>query len=392
MGWFDQFGESLERQTTNPLFLGGAALLTGEGMTGAMRGMQMGNQMTQQRRQQAEQEAQKARWNEYASGNMGGLTPEMQALVRASGPQGMKFASEALMRAPELDIQRQRLKIEQQNAARQGALTAAQLQQIKMQSPEWRMANAARFGIDPNTQEGRAFVITGSYAPKQTTFDLGEGHTRYQLVTQPNGTVRAVPIATSAPKIDSTARKAIYEAQDELPNIQSSIETLNEAKALLTGVGAGGAKVPQIYTGWGAQNRSNINQGLPSALPNIFTDPDRAKSTQRYNQIMTSEAIAAMAQSLKGATTNEEMARFISIMNDPSAGPEVKARTIDQMLRSAQRHMQNKIDRIKELGGRMPDLGGGGDQPVRVNSPEEARQLPKGTPILLPDGTVGRVP
>ena len=31
-------------------------------------------------------------------------------------------------------------------------------------------------------------------------------------------------------------------------------------------------------------------------------------------------------------------------------------------------------------------------QPVRVSSPQEARQLPSGTPILLPDGTTGRVP
>ena len=30
--------------------------------------------------------------------------------------------------------------------------------------------------------------------------------------------------------------------------------------------------------------------------------------------------------------------------------------------------------------------------PVRVNSPEEARKLPKGTPIILPDGTPGQVP
>jgi hypothetical protein len=31
-------------------------------------------------------------------------------------------------------------------------------------------------------------------------------------------------------------------------------------------------------------------------------------------------------------------------------------------------------------------------QPVRVGSPDEARRLPSGTPIILPDGTQGRVP
>lgn len=31
-------------------------------------------------------------------------------------------------------------------------------------------------------------------------------------------------------------------------------------------------------------------------------------------------------------------------------------------------------------------------QPVRVSTPEEARRLPRGTPIILPDGSTGRVP
>ena len=36
--------------------------------------------------------------------------------------------------------------------------------------------------------------------------------------------------------------------------------------------------------------------------------------------------------------------------------------------------------------------GGGARAPVRVGSPEEARKLPPGTPIILPDGRTGTVP
>ncbi|SFK86147.1 hypothetical protein [Methylorubrum salsuginis] len=39
-----------------------------------------------------------------------------------------------------------------------------------------------------------------------------------------------------------------------------------------------------------------------------------------------------------------------------------------------------------------PAPGGGTAEPVAVSTPEEARRLPSGTPIRLPDGTVGRVP
>jgi hypothetical protein len=34
----------------------------------------------------------------------------------------------------------------------------------------------------------------------------------------------------------------------------------------------------------------------------------------------------------------------------------------------------------------------GAGQPVKVSSPEEARKLPSGTPIILPDGRTGTVP
>ena len=33
-----------------------------------------------------------------------------------------------------------------------------------------------------------------------------------------------------------------------------------------------------------------------------------------------------------------------------------------------------------------------GAAPVRVSSPDEARKLPKGTKIIPPDGSMGRVP
>lgn len=48
-----------DERILSPLFLGGAALLSGEGMGGALRGMQVGGSFQDQRRQLAEQERQK---------------------------------------------------------------------------------------------------------------------------------------------------------------------------------------------------------------------------------------------------------------------------------------------------------------------------------------------
>jgi len=182
--------------------------------------------------------------------------------------------------------------------------------------------------------------------------DLAPDHVRVIVNKQTGQEVSRIAGPPKGP--DSTSRKAIYEAQDELPNIRGSIDLLNEAKTLL-----GTSQQPGIYTGYGAQLRSNFNQAAPGILPNIITDPKTAQNTQRYNQIMTAEAINAMSQTLKGATTDNEMRAFVNIMNDPSVGVDVKQRVINQMMTAAQRHYKNKEDRIKELGGRMPDLGGG---------------------------------
>lgn len=217
------------------------------------------------------------------------------------------------------------------------------------------------------------------------TVDLAPDHVRVTVNKQTGQEVGRIEGPKKGP--DSTSRKAIYEAQDELPNLQGTIELLNEAKSLL-----GTSQKPGIYTGYGSGIRSAWNQAAPSVLPNVLSNPQTAQNTQRYNQIMNAEAINSMAQTLKGATTNEEMKAFVTIVNDPNVSPDVKLRVIDQMSRAAQRHYQNKVDRIKELGGRMPELQPQGAGPVRVTSPDEARRLPSGTMIILPDGSPGRVP
>lgn len=185
------------------------------------------------------------------------------------------------------------------------------------------------------------------------------------------------------PKLDSTTRRAVFEAQDELPNLKAAVDQLSEARDLL----------PQIYTGIGSGVRSYVNQAMPEGLPNVFSDPNRAKATQRYNQILGTESISAMSQTLKGATTDFELREFSRLMNDPNQRPETKRAALETMIRKAQSHYQNKVDRIGEYGGRVPNLGAATPSaPVRVNSPDEARKLPSGTPIILPDGSPGRVP
>jgi hypothetical protein len=73
-----------EDRILSPLFLGGAALLSGEGMGGALRGMQVGAGFQDQRRQLAEQERQKQAFQGLLA--QGDYTPQQRGLLEAAGP------------------------------------------------------------------------------------------------------------------------------------------------------------------------------------------------------------------------------------------------------------------------------------------------------------------
>ncbi len=52
---------------------------------------------------------------------------------------------------------------------------------------------------------------------------------------------------------------------------------------------------------------------------------------------------------------------------------------------------EDALLRVEKFGGGQ-NVSGGGTAPVKVSSPDEARKLPKGTPIILPDDSPGVVP
>src|SRR5690606_4076386 len=77
----------IEDTMTSPLWLGGAALLSGEGFGGALRGMQLGAGFQQQRRQLAEEEAARQRFQGLVDNpaRLGGINPAVLELAKAAG-------------------------------------------------------------------------------------------------------------------------------------------------------------------------------------------------------------------------------------------------------------------------------------------------------------------
>ena len=173
-----------------------------------------------------------------------------------------------------------------------------------------REAMAQQLGLTPGTAAYNRYVTEGK---------LGSG---------------AEPSATD--------RKAIFAAEDALPQIDSTIDTLQRALELNR----------QTYTGSSAGLRGWAGTSLPDwMVPDIIAAPGQAANTREFGQIMSMEAIKAMSSTLKGATTDREMAKFMDILGDPSTPPDLRERTINRMLELAQRQRGLAVDRIESLRG-----------------------------------------
>lgn len=167
-------------------------------------------------------------------------------------------------------------------------------------------------------------------------------------------------------EISPTDKKMITAAEDELPNLDGTIDVLKTAKGLND----------KTFTGYTAGARGMIGtSGVPGA--NLLIDKNSAMATREFQQLMSGEAIKTMSDTLKGATTDFEMKKFENMMADPSTPPEIRGRMIDRMLKLAEKHRDTKVRRMDDLRGRTyfkPSSETGPTGPTRQLAQEPAAQ------------------
>ena len=192
--------------------------------------------------------------------------------------------------------------------------------------------------------------------------------TRSQANKEPDSVraVRAAGIDPASPEgrktlfprtdtpISAADKKTINTAEDELPNVDATIDALKIAKDLNS----------KTFTGWTAGARGALGtSGLPGA--GMLVDKDAAMATREWGQVMSAEAIKTMADTLKGATTDFELRKFEAMMADPSVPPKIRGDMIDRMLKLADKQKVIKSRRIEELrsGNYYKPQGGGASYP-----------------------------
>jgi hypothetical protein len=265
-------------------------------------------------------------------------------------------------------LQEAQLKMQQAAAARAAAdqrreaeLHPYKVDVLKAQSDAAKNPNAvydrraqaaAAAGLQPGTREYQEFVLTNDFpragSPSLSAqiaertaaakaMGLSENHPAYLPFTLTGKMPREDQQQETA-----TDKKARWHAEDELPALQSTIDSLTRAKELNK----------QAYTGLTAGARGAVMTSIPFGMGAT----DNAKATAEYKQLMESQAVMNMAEILKGATTEKEMEFFVSTIGDLSKPPELRERAIDRLLELARRQQSIKAGRIRELGGKAPDF------------------------------------
>lgn len=335
----------LAEKLNNPLFLMGASLY-GAGRrgtdpgTGLVQGAQVAQEATKAQMQQdalrrklAAQQAQDKLWSGL-EGNAAalGMTPEQARALTIAGPEAGRTVLAQILAAQADPTAKARLEL---------LKGQTEAQRAEMETLPYR-----RRLLEAQASKAEADAKRKELGPE------AEYETRARVADQLGivGDARKSYIATGkmGREVDAQSLKYIYQAQDEMPILDSAISQLEEAKDL----------VGKAYSGGIAPvTASRLNQALPDWLPDITTDRDRAKATLRYDQLMSEQAVAAMSAALKGATTDTELKEFKTMMADPRTPDENKMKMIEGLLNKARRHREILNARIEELGGKRPSSG-----------------------------------
>ncbi len=75
------------------------------------------------------------------------------------------------------------------------------------------------------------------------------------------------------------------------------------------------------------------------------------KATVEWHKMMEPAAIKEMSETLKGASTDREMFKYLELIADASTPPEIRERLIDKAITLAEHSQKIAKDRMNQLRG-----------------------------------------
>ncbi len=244
----------------------------------------------------------------------------------ASLGQGGDVDAQTLLKSGDLSLAQ--LGVQLQNRQVEDAWRRQQAAQAQSNSDRsYQLQAGAQRRLNDPTPEGFTKQADGSYAPIPGGPQDPAYLQKVNDIKKPNNVLQAGD------------KKIITAAEDELPNLQGTVEGLNRAMELND----------KTFTGYSAGTRAALGSRVPGG--SLLVDKGAADATTEWQTIMSQEAITTMADSLKGATTDFELNTFKKDLADPTTPPAIRKKIIQRMLTLAERQKAIKERRINELRG-----------------------------------------
>jgi hypothetical protein len=185
---------------------------------------------------------------------------------------------------------------------------------------------------------------------------------------------RAYGPRTNAQNLTTVDKKEIYTSEDDVTNLDNTIQQLDAALDLND----------KTLEGYGASYMASYGSKAPSwAVPDRLEAP--AKATLEWQKLMEPEAIKTMASTLKGATTDFELNKFVQQLADPATPRKTRENIIKRMKTLAERKKALANERIQELRGGTYFRPGGG---LSDGTPTAPAPVGVKTMSVSPDGSM----
>lgn len=203
-----------------------------------------------------------------------------------------------------------------------------------------REAAAKAYGLDPNSDAGRAYILTGRL-PREDQ----------QALT-------------------ATDKKAILEADEMVAVNRGAITALDEASKLS----------PQAYDGTLASQRAWVaNNFVPWATP-------EAEATSNLDNAVVGNALSQLKAIFGAAPTEGERKILLDLQGSANQPAAVREAIYARARAAAERRLQFNEDRARQLrggtfykpqgdGGPQPDPSGVGGAPIRARNPQTNEEI-----------------
>jgi hypothetical protein len=150
---------------------------------------------------------------------------------------------------------------------------------------------------------------------------------------------QAYILRNAAPATDPlggrAAQKDITDLKLQASHFDSALDNINQAKSLVGNVITGSGNLALI------KGALSLPVGSEAALNALMSAKgwtrEQVDATTQFDRVMGGETVKFMSSTLKGQSSNYEMAKFTSIMNDPNATPQQRMQALTDMERAITR-------------------------------------------------------